>query len=185
MSLELVAVAVVEASAPSVTSHDIPISLPSVPVSTSSSSATASVVSPAGYSSFGSNIPVFPSGVSTAPLFSSFPSLAGSGNPFATSMGLSSSTVPSAFMTLSSGTPLSFVRPQLKTPTMLTYSQNSSRKFRPKVASDPGPPRLVAPRPPVSTSAPQTQETSVRSDKPSFQVYVRGKLEEAHPAMQR
>ncbi|KAM0014619.1 hypothetical protein Hdeb2414_s0034g00725861 [Helianthus debilis subsp. tardiflorus] len=183
---EFVAVSADEVSAPSVSSGDIPVSFPLVPVPAPSSSTAGSVVvSTAGFSSFGSGILVFLSGVSTVPLFSSFPTLTGSSNLFATSVGLSSSTVHPAFMTLSLGTSSSSVCPQLKTHVMLTSSSKSSRKSRPKIASNLRPPCLVASRPPVCTSAPHTQETSVRSDKPSFQVYVRGKLEEVHQEMQR
>ncbi|MFS7954910.1 hypothetical protein Hanom_Chr07g00636201 [Helianthus anomalus] len=104
----LVNVSSVEISAASVSSDTV-VSLPLVPVSTPSLSAAVSVT---GFSSLGSGIPVFLSGVSTAPLFSTFPSLAGLGNLFATSVGISSSTVPPVFTTLPPGSSSGSVHPR-------------------------------------------------------------------------
>ncbi|MFS7968635.1 hypothetical protein Hanom_Chr09g00799921 [Helianthus anomalus] len=70
------------------------------------------VVSVSGFYSLSSGTPLFSLGVSTAPLFSTFPSFTGSCNLFATSVGLSSSTVPLDVTTLPPGTSSGTIRPR-------------------------------------------------------------------------
>ncbi|MFS7954914.1 hypothetical protein Hanom_Chr07g00636261 [Helianthus anomalus] len=122
-------------------------------------SSLSAAISITRFSSLGSGIPFFRSGVSTAPLFSTFPSLAGSVNLFATSVGISSSTVPPVFTTSPPGSSLGSIHPhgvhpaspRLKQPVMRTSLSKSLRKFLPKVASDSIPPGPIAPTPPVSS----------------------------------
>ncbi|KAJ0770280.1 hypothetical protein HanPI659440_Chr07g0255461 [Helianthus annuus] len=184
----LVNVSSFEVSAPAVTSvsGDVHVSLPSVLAAFSAPSSTITVfvtgISSLGSSSSSGN-PLILFGVSTTPLFSTFPSLPGSGNLFATFVGISSSTVPLVFTALPPCSSSSYVYPrdtrpagpQLKKPVVSAYTPKSSKKFRLKVAFGPRPPHPVAPRPMVSSSAPQSRGTSPSGDKPFPRAYA-GKI---------
>ncbi|KAF5809766.1 hypothetical protein HanRHA438_Chr04g0171391 [Helianthus annuus] len=88
------------------------VSLPSVSASMSIPS-TTDVVSVMSASAEGqsssASVPVITSGVSTTPLFTTFPALPGFSNVFATSMGVSSSSLPPVFLAVPPGSSSSFV----------------------------------------------------------------------------